>query len=135
MSLIILPIAFLIIGLFPINDSYLLHSKTMYKMQKVFNFTLSGIAIFMHLLFWNYTKPHIVITIIYVSINFIALMIIYICAWRNYFKILKSRILSFGNYMQLTKGQIRNAILEEYNEFYGIDDIEKALKKIKITKN
>lgn len=129
MGYIVCYILFLIIGLFPINNPYVVRVRKLYIIQKTLNILLCFSAIAFHVIFFTNRTVNKNAFIAFLMVEIIMTFTISVCARKIIYKNLKKRIINIPNYRNLTESEIRRILLQKYDEAYFIKEIKKALPR------
>lgn len=129
--IIIFQILFMLASLlFRQGDRYVLGNKKVHTGTKILYFTIHAIAVILHFIFYNRITINI---IVFASSCFIISCIMTISGIyckKQYYKILRERILSLPDLNSMSDQDIRNYFIQEYDEVYFMDEIGKMVKKI-----
>ena len=124
------PIVMMLLGILPTRDLVFLEARYRKKII-IINFLFQLISLIIYLLCINNELNLSIFCYSHASLTIFVLVIELIISRSIYYKTLKKRILALGYVATLTKGQIRNLLIEQYNQVYPIKDIVKILKKLK----
>lgn len=129
-QIVILFILIFVAMLYPTKDvrSEVGNDPDLLKYRTIVNLSLCFIYVAIYLLFFRDNNT------IAIACFFGVIIIIYIFEVLVFMKInlrkLEERIKKIPNFMNLSKGQIRNELINIYDEVYDIKSIEKVLKRI-----
>lgn len=126
----VMAIILLIVGVLPSRDVLVISSKKYLINCFITALFIQVCFLITYLFFINDENQLTILLYIHCAITVVFKFSEYIIADSIYMKIIRKRILELGYFQQLTIGQIRNALIERYNEAYSIKDVERALKKL-----
>lgn len=111
------------------DDFYYARTKDMLIIRTFVNLLYCIIGFFVYLIFFVHQNT-LIFMVVYGFI-FIFLILfehyVFVLILQNY---IKKRITTIPNFMNMTEGQIRNELINMFDEIYDIDSIKKVLKKI-----
>ncbi len=117
---------FLILFLFPINDPYIIHFKKLYKVFKLISFTVCLISILVSIIFKDNDTIAIVLIAMFVTIELSIYFSFYFYARNKFYNILKERIKTISNFKLQTNQEIRELLIQHFDEIYTIEEIKKG---------